>query len=855
MNVKLYIKDKTGEYVDIPLYGDESIRYQSKISDAEDLETVFNDSTNNFSIPATDEANKVFDYWFEIGVNSLIETSNFPGLGTSIEGNLGIIGREQVRFDIKEKIDAYIEINSVPYKKGKVSLTGLDYKDGLPINYKIEFYGSLIELSEKLKDDNLKDLIYLDEYNYKHSLLNYLYSLNQPHLLNEGNIITPLLLLTDRNINISENNNGNITIPEGAITQEELRPAIRIPAIIKAIEKQYNIKFESNFLNRTEVQRMFMWLNNNENSDDLLGWKRLPLDDSFEVNHNFSIGEGTIDYNNATGILTFIRDMRDLHSFRGQQNIPLFQGSEVLWSLSFRFLFRKDTPGDAPVKIRVRNLDTDEIVGETEDWILPLDNSIDFYSNIKLFYDRDSRSINTYRFVIEYISRDEVTIRTSARFNNYCTIIEDTPFHRLDIEEIENTTRQFSVYSDVSIRDNIPDMKVSEFFKGLMDMFRLVITPIEDNRYLIETINEYYQAGNTVDLSGYINKDSHNSNVRRVFRRLAFDWEESDQVLQSSFEREYGRQFGSLEILDNRLEGEKEINLPFSNLMLSPFAILGDEDSALNIGLMQSLNNDGTLAANNKGVFLFYYNGINNLKSQTIYLDIFNVVDEYQYINNIDLVNSDNSSDITNILSWGKEYNSTFINPVETNLYNNYWKNWVDTLYDKDSRLVSFKGKLDYNIINDIALNSRIIIGNNSYNINELNINLTTNEIDITLFPNLQLIDAPYSGSGLSRSLYSFNASELYGTIPLPSFSEWEVTVTYNQGFGWIEFEVDDGVESDPLNNKEYFDFDGRFLNLKVHQNITGSSSSFNRSATFRFIEKNTGEVYNSTVFQSSLLT
>jgi hypothetical protein len=126
MDIAIYIK---GQRLD--LFQDESIEMNLNAKNISDISKIFADFTQGFTIPASPNNNKIFEYWYDATVD-----------GTN--ANL--------------RIDSLIEINTLPYKFGSIQLDGAKLKDGLPYSYAITFFGNAVNLSDLFADLELKDL-------------------------------------------------------------------------------------------------------------------------------------------------------------------------------------------------------------------------------------------------------------------------------------------------------------------------------------------------------------------------------------------------------------------------------------------------------------------------------------------------------------------------------------------------------------------------------------------------------------------------------------------------------------------------------------------------------------------------
>jgi hypothetical protein len=142
MDVALYIYD--GEIAKrIELFNDEKISITSSIQNVNDISKVFTDYSQSFTIPASDTNNQIFKHWYE---NSLDNG-----------------------YDVRLRYSGYIEIDTQVFRTGKWQLESASVKNNRVEDYKITFYGNLLSLTDKFKDDKLKDLETLNDYSFEYS--------------------------------------------------------------------------------------------------------------------------------------------------------------------------------------------------------------------------------------------------------------------------------------------------------------------------------------------------------------------------------------------------------------------------------------------------------------------------------------------------------------------------------------------------------------------------------------------------------------------------------------------------------------------------------------------------------------
>ena len=147
-NIELHAKLPNDlNFTRLDLFGDETITLTQVIQDAKDPAKVFTDFTKTFSIPASKTNNKFFKHY-----------ENFTQSIT-------------YSFDARKKVDAKIELNSLPFQKGSIRLEGVDLKNGKAHIYKITFFGEQ-NLKAILGDLKLADLDWLNNFNTTYTSAN-----------------------------------------------------------------------------------------------------------------------------------------------------------------------------------------------------------------------------------------------------------------------------------------------------------------------------------------------------------------------------------------------------------------------------------------------------------------------------------------------------------------------------------------------------------------------------------------------------------------------------------------------------------------------------------------------------------
>ena len=127
--LQLFIND-----TQVDLFNDESVSITQTVKNVRDIEKVFTDFTKQFTIPASKENNKIFKHYYNYHI-----TNGFDG---------------------RKKVSADIQLNNLPFRKGKLKLDGVDMRNNAPFAYRVTFFGNTVNLKDLIGEDELSDLDY-----------------------------------------------------------------------------------------------------------------------------------------------------------------------------------------------------------------------------------------------------------------------------------------------------------------------------------------------------------------------------------------------------------------------------------------------------------------------------------------------------------------------------------------------------------------------------------------------------------------------------------------------------------------------------------------------------------------------
>ena len=95
--------------------------------------------------------------------------------------------------------------------------------------------------------------------------------------------------------------------------------------------------------------------------------------------------------------------------------------------------------------------------------------------------------------------------------------------------------------------------------------------------------------------------------------------------------------------------------------------------------------------------------------------------------------NSTDPTTDTQTIHFGAELSEYTRESQSKSLFNTYYRNYIEEVYDDSRRLFKFKAYLPLSVISNINLNDRVIIFNDLYKINKLVTNFETGVTDLEL--------------------------------------------------------------------------------------------------------------------------
>ena len=485
----------------IELFQDEKISLTSSIQNVNDISKVFTDYSQSFTIPASENNNKIFRHWYE---NSLDNG-----------------------FDQRRRYDGYIELDTQLFRVGKWQLESATIKNNRVEDYKITFYGELKSLTDKFSEDKLSDVRELNEFTiaYSGTAVRTLVQSSVPQ-----DVMFPLIT-TDRVWQYGGGGASDISTSGGAINFNELFPAIKVARVLDAIADKYNITFSGTFLQQQKFDKAYLWLKGNDARRfvSTTGRKQLLLNNNTTyLPRLFNIQNNT--YNTANPEIVNLGGglYADQHNFRIVINFPtsvnhrifIYKNDDLYSTLQF-------TASQSIVNIPAS-------FGEgAYTFFVEAFTPTTYTYNYSFIYRRRTITGSTVSFPIFVLGNSSGTLDTNLNLLNYMPDIKVSDF-------LSGLLKMFNLtaFSTDGINFTLEQLENWYFLGGIKDFSGYCTTDLAFNRIKpYKKINfEYEKSENLLsrqffsnnsreygNLSSTFNTDGSDYNIKLPFENLLFN--------------------------------------------------------------------------------------------------------------------------------------------------------------------------------------------------------------------------------------------------------------------------------------------------------------------------------------------
>jgi hypothetical protein len=663
-----------GKVVD--LFSDETIQLTRAIKDFLTTQAR-TDFTQQFNIPSTSVNDPIFDNYFD-------ENSVLSGWNAYV------------------KLDAIIYIHSIPIFHGCVELTGVEYKNGLPRQYNLIFYGqgktAIADFGEKTLP-----MVNWTAYNHTVDYTNVIDSWFGTLL--SGKVLYPVadwhIGLSYCKVPVIDNN-----LYQGGLAINDLRPALLLTEMVKACFLDIGYTLSGSLFDRDNFTDLFVIpmngagpIQNTNNVDAKINVTRSSSFTFTTTNLNQPLIFPTVVsdplslYNTTTGVYTV--------PYNGVYTIQLSGNVTSVTDASFFGVFSNNNP-----LVKFNNV-----------------NSTGVFSNsISVTLNKGD--------VLKTLTQT----RGTTTFASLSFQITEVPFG------IDGSTLNFEVV--------MPPIKVSDFINGFLKTFNAVLIPVGATEFALHNIDDYYALGVKKDWTRYIDMVDIKHEKVPIPKQITMSHAEAEDIANVQYTSVNNQAFGSMkaspevDFADEALE----IESPFT--LLVPSVIREKDlknvvvrDTELQIPVLL----DGDFKPVKADLYLAYF-----VERRTIAVDTYQLegIDQFSY----PLISSFQdfpTTSATNSLAFGMEATISGNAPTNT-LYVEFFRSYLSRVMSSKSRIVYFSSVLPVNEWLQLEMNDTISVSGNLYKIQNIQYDILNERAELVLisYPNINVQTYTSSGNG-----------------------------------------------------------------------------------------------------------
>ena len=277
-------------------------------------------------------------------------------------------------------------------------------------------------------------------------------------------------------------------------------------------------------------------------------------------------------------------------------------------------------------------------------------------------------------------------------------------------------------YDEVDLNYNLPDnVKQSDFFNSIIKMFNLFVEVDKDNpnKLYIEPRPTFYSSGVTRDWSQKLDYSKETKIVpmgELNNKTYLFTYKEDNDFFNNQYRTKYGEIYGEkrYDIQNDFLKGEVKTELIFS-----PTPLVDTIGHDRIISKIYAVDKNGQITPTGSNMRILYYGGLKTTAYPWSHIASSGttVRTDYAYAGHLDDV-----ANPTLDLSFGtpREVYYTPARYTSNNLYNKYWKDYIEQIADKDSKL--FVGYFNINEfdIQDLDFRDTFFFENEAWRLNKI---------------------------------------------------------------------------------------------------------------------------------------
>ena len=527
--------------VQLDIFNDEDILLSNNITGLFDVGQLPSDFTRQITLPGTKVNNAFFEHVYDISiVNPYLFATNI-------------------------KVPAYFDFDSIYLSSGYIQLNKVNLKENKFIeSYEVTIYGSLSSFGRDINLAYLTDLNSLSKYNHTSSLDNI--SASWSGNLFSGDIVYPLADYgSGYEFTAGQLDLFGMDDQDGALCVQNFKPAIRVKPVLDAIFTEAGYTYSSSFMNQAFISDVYMVCNNSLKYPEYSG---VDLETYGKIKVGAISGSGMTNITLASGswtTLPWYNEFSDPQNFYQNGAYRVDKMTNLNGALNININVScsvNNMPGtlSANGTWQIRMLETGS---STPYSTQAVSSFINFFDQLQ--QSRGATGINTtYELASEFkfnsIPAGNYYFQLRQSPNNPPPTVQ--PLVTLDPQ---STTKSFIEIREVKqaadgrvmdIPSNMPygttGIKQIDFVTGLQKKFNLVIYPDKttQNRFIIETFNDWYNKGQIKDFNRFVNVDekievipANNLAVNKLNFGDTLDQDYISQQFAKGANREYSKSY------------------------------------------------------------------------------------------------------------------------------------------------------------------------------------------------------------------------------------------------------------------------------------------------------------------------
>lgn len=702
------------QYERLELFDDEKINITLSVQNLSDISKTFTDFTQSFTVPGSVVNNKIFEHFYQNDVDGTI--------------------------DYNLKRPAYIEIDFIPFRKGVISLEKANTKNGLIDNYSLTFYGQLTNLKDIFGETKINQL----------NLSSLAFTYNGTNVLNritdtatDYDVRFPLIA-NDRLWTYADGTANDITNIIGGINYGELFPAVKVARIFDAIQNDFDLTFDGTFFSDERFTKLFLEAKNAEKMKFITQISNV----TFDTVSTTTVPENTYNIQQYVDIPNSSITINSNAAF-----------SAVVFQIEINLIVNtKSSPESAYLEIYKNGVYFSTInIGAVGTY------NITNYGGIGT--NVIPIPVNNETFTYKLKANVAMTIDMDFSYEAYYFNTLDPFGTYANISTINTNLNVLT--ADLDVRNHLPDMKVSDFFSGIMRQFNMTCVGVDERQFQVLPLEDWYNNGTTIDVTKYM--DAETADIGRVplFRNIGFKYQKSESFANKEYFAISNSEYGDTNNTYNYDGGDYVIEQPFENLLFVESVGTTPTNKAI-LGYFLNQNYSSYIP---KPTLLYLYGNTGTLP---VPIQFYNGT-TYVNMTNYTLFGQDVVSGGNNYsLNFGADNSIILQQTIQNGLFATYYFNYLSNLYNLKQRLTTIKAMLPLSVITNLELNDRLIIRDKRYIINDIKLELTSGEATLTLYNdfrdislgNIDLVDNGLNFITLNVPYRDGNQSAIVSSVP-----------------------------------------------------------------------------------------